>query len=104
MRLVNLSSSKMGKQNAVKSTNQYRIRIPLEPLKDGHSMDPKEKDILGSCGKRGSAYYGPMPTEAQSCECELHQYFRKKCNSDSSRQRECRDSRTATPAGERKYW
>ncbi|GFS39011.1 transient-receptor-potential-like protein [Trichonephila inaurata madagascariensis] len=37
----------MGKLNAsVQSTNQYRIRIPLEPLKDGHSMDPKEKTFL----------------------------------------------------------
>ncbi|XP_071044300.1 transient-receptor-potential-like protein [Parasteatoda tepidariorum] len=49
MRLVSLKSAKMGKQNAprcTKTTNQYRIPIPLEPLKDGHSMEPKERTFL----------------------------------------------------------
>lgn len=46
MRLVNFQSVKMGKQNASRSSNQYRIPIPLEPLKDGHSMDPKERTFL----------------------------------------------------------
>lgn len=35
--------------------NRYRIRIPLEPLKDGYSMDPKERMFL-EAAERGDKH------------------------------------------------